>query len=385
VPAGEEGSRRSGASGAAGSSAGLAPAVLVEVRAALEAGATPAAALAVARDGALAAVARELRLGRGLGELAVTVDTGDPRADLLIRGLAVAERTGAGAAEAVEQVLRAAAEAAAVTRALEVRTTQARGTAVVLAFLPLVVWALMVALDPSTLTLYTTPLGVGSAVAAIALILLARWLCRRIIARVERTPERVDPLRGPEPPRDPVRAVALALPVAMVLGIGAGPLLGVLGALAAAAGGLRRRGTPPADLRGGGTPETAELLAIALSAGLPPVGAVTEVAALGPPAARAGLGDAARRLGGGWALEEAFEGTHLEQVGAVLAATARWGAPAEPALRRLADEVRADRRAAGEAAAERTQLALLFPTTLLTLPAFVLGVVPPVLWTAFAG
>jgi hypothetical protein len=167
--------------------------------------------------------------------------------------------------------------------------------------------------------------------------------------------------------------------------MGAGAGLGTAGAAIALAVGLRAQGPPPADLRGGGTPETAELLAIALGAGLPPVAALTEVAALGPPAARRGLADAARRLHGGWPLAEAFEGTDLDAVGAALAATARWGAPAEPALRRLAAEVRADRRAAGEAAAERAQLALLFPTTLLTLPAFVLAVVPPVLWTAFTG
>ncbi len=30
------------------------------------------------------------------------------------------------------------------------------------------------------------------------------------------------------------------------------------------------------------------------------------------------------------------------------------------------------------------QVALVFPTTLLTLPAFVTAIVPPLLWTAFA-
>jgi len=69
----------------------------------------------------------------------------------------------------------------------------------------------------------------------------------------------------------------------------------------------------------------------------------------------------------------------------VLAATERWGAPAEPALRRLAADLRADRRAAAEEAAERAQLALVFPTTLLTLPAFTVGAVPPMLWSAFSG
>ncbi|MBA2316164.1 MAG: hypothetical protein H0V93_00005, partial [Euzebyales bacterium] len=69
----------------------------------------------------------------------------------------------------------------------------------------------------------------------------------------------------------------------------------------------------------------------------------------------------------------------------VLAATHRWGAPAAPALRHLAAELRADRRAAVAAAAERTQLHLIFPTTMLMLPAFALAVVTPLVWTAFAG
>ena len=75
----------------------------------------------------------------------------------------------------------------------------------------------------------------------------------------------------------------------------------------------------------------------------------------------------------------------LAPLGAVLAAGERWGAPAEPALRRLAAELRATRRAAAEESAERVQLALVFPTTLLTLPAFTVGVVPPLLWSAFTG
>jgi Flp pilus assembly protein TadB len=358
---------------------------LVELRAAIEAGVAPAAALAAVGRGPLEGVATELRLGRSLGELAGAVATGDPRADLLVRGLAVAERTGAGAVAAVEQVLRAAEEAAAVARALRTRTAQARGTALVLAALPLVLWGLLVLLDPAVLRFYRSPVGIGTAVGAVALMAASRSVVRRVIAAVERAPADADPLRGAPAPRDPRRALALALPVAAVLGVGAGPVVGLLGAGAGAVLGLRRRATAAPDLRGGGTPEVAELLAVAVDAGLPPVAAVAEVAELGPPAARPALATAARRQRAGWAVDEAFAGSGLEPLGAVLAAAGRWGAPVGPALRRLAAEGRADRRAAGDAAAERAQLVLVFPTTLLTLPAFVLAVVPPVLWTAFAG
>jgi hypothetical protein len=72
-------------------------------------------------------------------------------------------------------------------------------------------------------------------------------------------------------------------------------------------------------------------------------------------------------------------------MGQTLAAAQRWGAPAAPALRDLATDLREQRRAAVEAAAERLQLVLIFPTTLLTLPAFILAVVPPLLWSTLHG
>jgi hypothetical protein len=53
-------------------------------------------------------------------------------------------------------------------------------------------------------------------------------------------------------------------------------------------------------------------------------------------------------------------------------------------LRGLARDLRAERLTAAEEAAERTQLLLVFPTTLLTLPAFALAVVPPLVWLGFA-
>ncbi len=117
---------------------------------------------------------------------------------------------------------------------------------------------------------------------------------------------------------------------------------------------------------------------------MPVRGALATVAPLAPPPARPLLADAARRMAAGDSVDTALAGTGLADLGALLAVTERWGAPAAVALRRLAAELRADRRAAAEEAAERLQLALVFPTTLLTLPAFVLGVVPPLLWTTLA-
>jgi hypothetical protein len=97
------------------------------------------------------------------------------------------------------------------------------------------------------------------------------------------------------------------------------------------------------------------------------------------------LAAAGRRLSGGWTADAAFTDTGLASLGVVLAAAERWGAPAAPALRQLAGDLRADARAAAEEAAAKVELRLVFPTTLLTLPAFVLGVVPPLLRAALAG
>jgi Flp pilus assembly protein TadB len=150
-------------------------------------------------------------------------------------------------------------------------------------------------------------------------------------------------------------------------------------ALIRRAGAAGRRADPM------GATETVELVAVALAAGLSPGAALAAVAPLAPPGAREPLAVAARRVRGGWTPGEALAGTGLQPLGEVLEATQRWGAPAQQALGALAADLRAQRRAAAEEAAERVQLLLVFPTTLLTLPAFVLGVVPPLLWGALRG
>lgn len=310
--------------------------VLVGLRAALSAGASPATALGeCAGEGILAPVARAARLGQPLAQVAGDVDTGDPAADLLVRALGVAERAGAGALTGVEQALGSIREAAALRRLLRVRTAQARGTALVLAVLPCLLWALLVLLDPQALSFYATVPGMVTGGLAVALVVASHRWSRRIVGAAGRAASDADPLAG--------------------------------------------------DSRSGGAAETIELVAVALAGGLSPALAVATVAPLAPPAARPVLAAAGRRLSGGWAAEAAFAGTPLASLGAALAAAERWGAPAGPALRRLAADLRADARAAAEEAAAKVELQLVFPTTLLTLPAFVLGAVPPLLWAALAG
>ena len=356
---------------------------LLELQAALRAGAGPAEALSAAgAGGVLDGAAREARLGRPLAQIAETAATGDAAADFLLRSLALTERSGGGGADAIDHALEAIRDELEVQRLLTVRTTQARGTAVILAAVPAAAWLLLVLLDPRMLGFYGTPIGWVTGGLSVVLATTAwRWM-RRMTAATATAAADADPLR--EAPSAPAwrRGVAAGGIAGVLLGAASGPMPGLLGAVAVGFGAARRRSRPPG---GGGTAETVSLLAVALGAGMAPPAAFAEVATLAPAAAQPLLGSAARRLAGGWRCDEALAGTPLAPVGTTLAATQRWGAPAVPALRALADDLRADRRTAVEAAAERLQLTLIFPTTLLTLPAFVLGVVPPLLWVTVRG
>lgn len=383
--------------------AALDPAALVELRAALAAGAAPGTALTAAGHGPLEPVARAVRLGRPLSDVAAEVATGDARTDLLVRALALAEATGSGALAAVDQTARAAEEDAELTRLLDTHTVQARGTIALLAGMPVVLWLVLIALNPASLRFYTRPVGVATGLAALALGAAAQVWSRRIVDRARRASAAADPLTPPRPRPDLVRGAAFAAPMLVAMSVTAGLGVGLGSAAVAGMVGLRPRraatqagaapqlGEATADQdtaaagATGGAAETVELVAVALDAGLPAVGALAAVAPLAPAPARRPLDDAARRLRGGWSVDEAFAGSPLAALGEVLAATHRWGAPAAPALRHLAAELRADRRSAVAAAAERTQLHLIFPTTMLMLPAFALAVVTPLVWTAFAG
>lgn len=366
---------------------GLSRAVVVEVRAALDAGASPAGALATVREGPLAEAGAAARLGRPLAEVAAEVETGEEAADLLVRALAVAELTGAGGAAAVEQALDAAAARDHLDRVLRARSAQARLSATVLTLVPAVLWAVLVGLDPAALRFYRTGFGALSAVLALALAAAGWWAARRLVARAAGAAGRADPLAPPVARPDLRRAAAAGVPVLLVGAWLAGTAAGaVLAAVTAGVAG-RRHGprSGRAGARAGGGAETVELVAAALRAGLDVVGALAAVAPLTPPAARPLLRQATTRLRAGWDAGEVFADTGLAELGTVLAATARWGAPADQALRMLAEDLRDRQRAAAEEAAERAQVALIFPTTLLTLPAFVLALVPPLVWTAFAG
>ena len=67
-----------------------------------------------------------------------------------------------------------------------------------------------------------------------------------------------------------------------------------------------------------------------------------------------------------------------------LVASARYGAPAAPALERVAFELRLARRLDAEARAKRTTILLLLPLVLCVLPAFVLLAIVPLVLGALA-
>lgn len=357
---------------------------LVELQAALLAGAGAAEALAVAAgDGALAPVAQQTRLGRPLTELAADVDTGDPAADLLLRALALGERTGGGAADAVDRALDVIDEEAGLRRLITVRTAQAKGTAVILAALPVAVWLLMILLDPATVRFYATPVGALTGLVAIGLALTSWYVMRRLAGGVAAAADAADPLGTHRRAPAVRRGLAAGAVTALMVTVAVGPAAGLAAAVLVASAVARPRAVAGGAV--GGTADVIELMAMALGAGMPAPTALAEISRLAPDSARTLLRTAARRTAAGWQVDAALADTPLEPLGATLAAVGRWGAPAVPALRRLARDVRAERRAAAELAAERLQLRLVFPTTLLTLPAFVLGVVPPLLWSTLRG
>jgi Flp pilus assembly protein TadB len=225
--------------------------------------------------------------------------------------------------------------------------------------------------------------------AGAALVLFAVSLGRRRSAR-----RRLSRVRGSTaaPPTADGRRSRLV--IAGTAGLAVAGLIGAwwgIGVGAAAAVGterfLRRR-EPPAVRRErlaatADLPLGADLLAAALRAGAPVDRAVAAVAeALGGP-----LGERMRRtarslrLGAG--ATEAW--AHLGEVGgaerlvaAAIRSSASGGALAG-ALGRLADDLRADRAVAAEAAAQRAGVLIVLPLGLCFLPAFLLAGLVPVL------
>lgn len=130
-------------------------------------------------------------------------------------------------------------------------------------------------------------------------------------------------------------------------------------------------------------PETLEVLAMAISTGMPIERSVDFVVRVGPDPARAAFDAAARQLGAGSSrravlssLADQADGLYSPLVEVLLAAE-RDGAPVALVLDRLANEARRAYRNAAEERARRTPVLLLAPLMLCSLPAVLIGSVVP--------
>lgn len=197
------------------------------------------------------------------------------------------------------------------------------------------------------------------------------------------------------PPRTPRRdAVLLGLLTATAVSCVVGLALGAVAAPAAGYGAYRlRRSTGPAPdrrteaARHAELPTALDLLAVCLSAGLPIGPALATVAAAlsGPLAADlqtvAGLHLLGATPAAAW--NEVRSDPLLGPLARAASLSGDSGSTLAAALRRLADEQRADAVSAAEAQARRVGVLALAPLGLCFLPAFLcLGVMPVVLGVA---
>lgn len=197
-------------------------------------------------------------------------------------------------------------------------------------------------------------------------------------ARGRRWPLRLDRIR--------FSAVVTGLAIAVLLSDGPGTVIGVLAAVALDR--ILRRLSPGAldELRlraAADLPLAVDLLAATLRAGTPVDRAVLRVAeALGGPLGEhLGLVGRTLRLGGepseAWAHLTPVPGAQRLTTAAVRSAAS--GAALAGALSRIADDLRADRAAAAEAAARRAGVLIVLPLGLCFLPAFILAGLVPVI------
>lgn len=161
----------------------------------------------------------------------------------------------------------------------------------------------------------------------------------------------------------------------------AGAVVGVVGAALLAFGlAVGRLLSRRAGRTGPGHDEVADLTAVALTGGVPAASALRLVAEHLPS-------DAAllRRAAAGLELGRPSDVSgELGRIMATVELSTHYGTPAAPALRRLADDLRADELARIRAAAERLPAQLAFPTALCHLPATLLLVGAPMLAAGLA-
>lgn len=105
-----------------------------------------------------------------------------PGLDLVVPALGVSQRTGAPLKELLEEAASIVAERLDLERKLEVKTSQARMSAQVVAAMPLVMIAFLGCFSADFRAGAATPVGVGAIASALALDALAWWIIGRIMA-----------------------------------------------------------------------------------------------------------------------------------------------------------------------------------------------------------
>lgn len=137
-------------------------------------------------------------------------------------------------------------------------------------------------------------------------------------------------------------------------------------------------------------PELLDLLVVSIQAGLLPAQAVTAATAQVDGPLRDALTVVQDRVCRGERFTDALQalvdllGPRALGMVATIASTQRHGLPLGPALERLADEARAQRRRHAEAAARELPVRLAFPLVLCTLPSFALVAIVPLLTGALS-
>lgn len=379
---------------------------LLAVRAMLAAGAGPTDMLADLDVPGLLPVRAAVSAGTSLGELAGEHASGPadrpPAVASLVRALAMTEAVGAPAGPAVDGILDGLAAATRLRGLVRLRSAQALLSAQFLVALPVVAAVGLSLLDGDVRGFMTSPVGMVLMGVAAMLIAGAAWWIRRLVATVAAAGSRADPLASPSAGR-PDPALVITLVVAVVAGMAAGPA----GAAAAAAGTallggpVRRRirtGGPQDPRSGGATPaterrltfdrvdqpgavptaEAIDLLAVAISSGEGLAQACRLTAALAPPETRPAFHHVAAGLAAGLDPADAFPAQLAEMAG-LIQVSHRWGAPVAQSLRMLTADLRDRAAVAAEEAAEQLTVRLVFPTTLLLVPAFGLLVVTPMM------
>jgi tight adherence protein B len=323
----------------------LTPVDLLVVRAALSAGALPVEALCQVQAPVLGALRASLRTGTPLTTAMVQAGPLPPAAAGLVRTMAMADAVGAPAGTAVEAVLAGVSASSRLIALIRTRSAEALMSARLLIGMPVFAAAALAVLDDGARAFMTGTLGVVLVGAALAMIGVAacwmRWLLRRIAC----AGSTADPLVGPR----------------------------------SAAG-------PVAPEHPGGLPtvEALGLVAMGLSAGVGLAESCRLSSSLVAPGMRDVLEGIARSLAAGNAPSRALP-PQLAELAHLIDVTERFGAPTAEALRVLADDIRDRAAAAAEAAAERLTVQLVFPTTLLLVPAFGLLVVAPTLASSLGG